>query len=256
MGTWLHKEWQEMLRLGRWIPLWATFIFLGVMQPITFKLLPSLLSMGNLPEGTVIQIPPPTPGEVLNGVVGQYNQLGLLALILVAMGSIAGERHAVGEWLWSRPVVLYQYVLAKFLVLFTAALSAILLGFSLAGYYTQQLIGAVSWSALFQGALLYGLYAAFLISLILCASAIAKTPTIAGGLALIVIITLNLVPPLVWDSPHFISGLLALLGTIFNQTAWTYFSPAWEPVLTTALATLFLLGVQLPILAQRKLLEG
>ena len=245
-----------MLRLGRWIPLWATFIFLGVMQPITYKLLPSLLSVGNLPEGTVIHIPSPAPGEVLVSVVGQYNQLGVLALILVAMGSIAGERNTVGEWLWSKPIVLYQYVLAKFLVLFITSFTAILVGFGLAGYYTEQLIGAISWSALAQGVLLYGLYLAFLISLILCTSALANSPTVAGGLALILIIAINLAPPLLWDSPHFVPGLLSLLSTTMNQAAWTSTTPSWEPVLTTGLATFFLLGIQLPILSYKANLTG
>jgi hypothetical protein len=156
-------------------------------------MLPLILgSASNLPKGTVIQIPPPTVDQVLNGITGQFNQLGMIALILVGMGLIAGERKAVGEWLWSKPVNIYHYVLAKFIVLFLPTAFSSLLGFGLGGYYTAQLIGQVDWSVLGQGALLYLLYQAFLISVILLASSLVMNPTLAGGLALLVIIPLNM----------------------------------------------------------------
>ena len=250
MSTWLAKEARDMFRLGRWIPLVAIYLFLGVLQPVTFKLLPVILdSASNLPKGTVIQIPPPTVEQVLNGIIGQYNQLGMLALILVGMGLIAGERKAVGEWLWSKPVALYQYILAKFTVLFLVAAISSLVGFGLGGYYTAQLIGPVDWNVLWQGALLYVVYQAFLISVILLASALVTNPTLAGGVALLVIVPINMLG-IVWHQ-NFVPGLMALIQTRFSQIAWSGGAP-WEPVVTTVLGTLLLLALQFPLLAWRK----
>src|SRR5665648_995232 len=165
MATWLAKEAKEMVRLRRWVPLVAVYLFLGMLQPITMKLMPVILdSASNLPKGTVIHIPTPAVDQVLYGIIGQYNQLGILALILVGMGMIAGERKLVGEWLWSKPVNVSHYVLAKYSVFLLVAGSSSLIGLGLGAYYTAQLIGPVNWTVLWQGALLYVLYQAFSVS--------------------------------------------------------------------------------------------
>lgn len=252
MATWLAKEAREMVRLGRWIPLVAVYLFLGILQPITFKLMPVILSSAsNLPKGTVIHIPPPTVDQVLNGIIVQYNELGIIALILVGMVLIAGERKLVGEWLWSKPVNMTHYVLAKYSVFFLVAALSSLIGLGLGAYYASQLIGPVNWNAVFQGALLYALYQAFLISVILLASALVTSPTLAGGVALIIIVLVNVLLPMVWQG-HFVPGLLELIQATFSQTVWSRSTPVWEPIVTTLLGTVLLIGLQIPLLAWRK----
>lgn len=252
MAIWLAKEAREMVRLGRWIPLVVVYLFLGVLQPITFKLMPLILSSaGNLPEGTVIHIPPPTVAQVLYSIIGQYNQLGILALILVGMGMIAGERKLVGEWLWSKPVNITHYVLAKYSVFFLVAALSSLIGLGIGAYYTAELIGPVHWSALCQGALLYVLFQAFLISVILLASALVTSPPLAGGIALIIILLVNLLLPMVWQG-HFVSGLLELIQLTLTQTVWSRSTPVWEPIVTSLIGTAVLIGLQIPLLAWRK----
>ena len=252
MTIWLAKEAREMVRLGRWIPLVAVYLFLSVLQPITSKLMPVILSSAsNLPKGTVIHIPPATVDQVLYSIIGQYNQLGILALILVGMGMIAGERKLVGEWLWSKPVNLTHYVLAKFSVFFLVAALSSLIGLGLGAYYTSQLIGPVNWNVLCQGALLYVLYQAFLISVILLASALVTSASLAGGIALIIIVFVNVLLPMVWQG-HFVAGLLELIQVTFSQTAWSRSTPFWEPIVTTLIGTALLIGLQIPLLAWRK----
>jgi len=252
MATWFAKEVQEMVRLGRWIPLVAVYLFLAILQPITSKLMPSILgSATSLPKGTVIHIPPATVDQVLYGIIGQYNQLGILALILVGMGMIAGERKLVGEWLWSKPVNLIHYVLAKYSVFFLVAALSSLIGLGLGAYYTTQLIGPVDWNILWQAALLYVLYQAFLISVILLASALVTSASLAGGIALIIIVFVNVLLPMVWQG-HFVAGLLQLIQATFSQTAWSGSMPVWEPIVTTFLGTVLLIGLQIPLLAWRK----
>lgn len=252
MATWLAKEVREMVRLGRWIPLVTVYLFLGILQPIMSKLMPTIISSaGKLPKGTVIHIPPPTVDQVLNTIIGQYNQLGIITLILVGMGMIAGERKLVGEWLWSKPVNLTHYVLAKYSVFFLVAALASLIGLGLGAYYTAQLIGPVDWNALCQGALLYVLYQAFLISVILLASALVTSPSLAGGVALIIIVLVNVLLPMVWQG-HFVAGLLELIQATFSQTVWSRSLPVWEPIVTTLIGTALLIGLQIPLLAWRK----
>ncbi|HEY8909146.1 MAG TPA: hypothetical protein VIM51_02550 [Desulfosporosinus sp.] len=249
---WLAKEGREMVRLGRWVPLVAVYLFLGISQPIISKLMPVILSSAsNLPKGTVIHIPPPTADQVLYGIIGNYNQLGILTLILVGMGMIAGERKMVGEWLWSKPVNMIHYSLAKYSVFFVVAALSSLIGLGLGAYYTTQLIGPVNWNALCQGALLYVLYQAFLISVILLASALVTSPSVAGGVALIIIVLVNVLLPMVWQG-HFVAGLLELIQATFSQIAWSRSLPIWEPIVTTLMGTVLCIGLQIPVLAWRR----
>jgi len=252
MATWFAKEVREMVRLGRWIPLVAVYLFLGISQPITQKLMPAILSSAtNLPKGTVIHISPATVDQVLYGIIGQYNQLGILALILVGMGMIASERKLVGEWLWSKPVNITHYVLAKYSVFFLVAAIASMIGLGVGAYYTSQLIGPVNWNVLWQGALLYVLYQAFLISVILLASALVTSASLAGGVALIIIMFVNMLLPMVWQG-HFVAGLLLLIQVTLSQTPWPGSTSAWEPIITTLIGTVFLMGLQIPLLAWRR----
>lgn len=144
--------------------------------------------------------------------------------------------------------MLWHYVLAKFVVFLAVAAAAILGGFILAGYYTTQLIGPIAWDALWQSALLYVLYTAFLISVILFASTVSPNPTLAGGLALILLIGFNLILPLAGTGSHFAKGLLTLINNTLAQHPWTAPTPTWEPVVTTTTGTLLFLLIQVPLL--------
>ena len=69
MSKWLvlyKKEWLEIIRSYKliWVPL--VFILLGAMQPVTTYFLPDILAnAGNLPNGTVIELPTPHASDVL-----------------------------------------------------------------------------------------------------------------------------------------------------------------------------------------------
>lgn len=89
----LKKEWRENFRNYKvfWIPI--VFILFGIIEPMTNYFMPQILdSVGNLPDGAVIEIPPPEPEEILVAVMGQYQLIGILVLVLAYMGSVAGER--------------------------------------------------------------------------------------------------------------------------------------------------------------------
>ncbi|MDE0583843.1 ABC transporter permease [Planococcus sp. A6] len=117
-STLLLKEWRENLRNFKifWIPV--VFILLGVTEPLSNYYLPQILdATGGLPDGAVIELPDPEPEQLLVAVMGQFQLIGMLVLVLAYMGSIAGERrNGTATLLYVRPLSYVSYFLSKWLM--------------------------------------------------------------------------------------------------------------------------------------------
>ncbi|CAM5220807.1 ABC-2 type transport system permease protein OS=Ureibacillus acetophenoni OX=614649 GN=SAMN05877842_11045 PE=4 SV=1 [Ureibacillus acetophenoni] len=139
----LHrKEWLEMTRNYKviWIPL--VFVLFGLMQPITSYYMPEILkNASNLPEGSIIQIPTPSSGEVLAQTLGQFNQIGVLVLVLAFMGIVSSERKSgMLKAILVKPVSFSSYITAKWMSAVLLSFGAIFLGMIASWYYTVLLI--------------------------------------------------------------------------------------------------------------------
>ncbi|WP_195576018.1 ABC transporter permease [Paenibacillus sp. 1001270B_150601_E10] len=148
MRTWsllYRKECLDMIRHHKWIWVPLVFLLLGVSQPITMKFLPDILAAaGNLPEGTTIQIPTPSSGEILGQTIGQFNSIGMLLLVLATMGTISSDiSSGVAAALFTRTVSPISYLLAKWAAAMTLTIPSFLIGYGGSWYYTVQLFGSV-----------------------------------------------------------------------------------------------------------------
>ena len=201
----LKKEWRENARNYKvfWIP--AVFILLGIMEPVTQYFLPQILdSVGNLPEGAVLEFPTPEPEQVLVKVMGQYQLLGLLILILAYMGTVAGERKSgAATLLYVRPLSYPAYFLSKWVMAGTVALASVWLGFLAAAYYIWLFFDAIDFGSFVQFAASYSLWILLVISIVLAASAALPSPGLAAAAALV----LTLISQVV-------DGLLGMYWTI------------------------------------------
>ncbi|WP_033542391.1 ABC transporter permease subunit [Planococcus sp. CAU13] len=194
----MKKEWRENLRNFKlfWIP--AVFILLGIMEPVTNYFLPQILdSVGNLPEGTVLEFPTPEPEQILVAVMGQYQLLGLLILALAYMGTIAGERRSgTATLLYVRPLSFPAYFMSKWMMASIIALLSVWLGFLSGYYYTYLLFGGVDLTGFAQFAATYSLWILLVISIILLASAWMPNAGLAAAFSLGMIVISQLVDSL------------------------------------------------------------
>lgn len=188
-GVLFQKEWRENLRNYKifWIP--AVFILFGIMEPVTNYFLPQILdSVGNLPEGAVIEIPPPEPAQILAAVLGQYQFVGMLVLVLAYMGAIAGERKSgTATLLYVRPLSFASYFFSKWMMAGLIALMSVWLGLLSAYYYTFLLFEQVDFVKFLQFAATYSLWILLLVSIVLAASAAMPNPGLAAAIALALI---------------------------------------------------------------------
>lgn len=193
-GILFQKEWREHLRNFKifWIP--AVFILFGILEPVTNYFLPQLLdSVGNLPDGAVIQIPEPEPEQILTAVLGQYQFIGMLVLVLAFMGTIAGERKSgTATLLYVRPLSFSAYFLSKWSIAVLVGLSSLWTGLLAAYYYILLLFEGVDFSAFLQFSATYSVWILLVISIVLAASAALPNAGLAAAVSLAIIFLLQI----------------------------------------------------------------
>ena len=197
-GVLMKKEWRENIRNYKlfWIP--AVFILLGILEPVTNYFLPQILdSVGNLPEGTVFEFPTPAPEQIIVSIMGQYQLIGLLIIVLAYMGTIAGERRSgTATLLYARPLSYPAYFMSKWVMASIIALLSVWLGFVAGYYYTYLLFGSTDLMGLFQFGATYSLWILLVVSIVLAASALMRNGGLAAAVALGVIFVSQVVDSL------------------------------------------------------------
>lgn len=204
--TLLQKELMENFRNGKWIWLPIAFMIIGISQPITTYYMPQILeSAGNLPEGTVIEIPTPPGSEVLAATLSQFGTVGSLLFVLAAMGVIANERQSRALTLvMVRPVSAFQYIASKWTGQILIALIAFVLSYGLTFYYTNLLFEPVRWESLISSFLIYCLWIIFLISFTILIGTLLKSASGIAGASIVVV------------------GGLSVVSNLFTKyTAWS-----------------------------------
>jgi len=181
------KEMLELWRTYKWIWVPCVFVLLGIMQPVSSYYMPQILEIaGGLPEGAVISIPPPTGAFVLAETLGNFGMIGLLVLVLAAMGTVSGERAGGAATLvLVRPVRYASYITAKWAAFAFLAAASLILGIAASWYYTELLIESVPFGAVLRSAMIYAVWLALVIAAAVFYSAVLKAPSAAAFLTLV-----------------------------------------------------------------------
>ena len=197
-GVLLKKEWRENVRNYKlfWIP--TVFILLGIMEPVTNYFLPQILdSVGNLPEGAVFEFPAPLPEQVMAAIMGQYQFIGLLIIVLAYMGTIAGERKSgTATLLYARPLSFSAYFMSKWVMASAIALLSVWLGFLAGYYYTYLLFGSIDLMGFIQFLASYSLWVLLVVTIVMVSSALMPNAGLAAAVSLGVIFISQIVDSL------------------------------------------------------------
>jgi len=204
--TLLNKEFLGLWRSSKviWLPI--VFMLLSLMQPVTYYFMDDIMKMsGSLPEGAVFEMPIPTSGEVMASVLSQLNTIGLLLIIVAAMGTISDERKSGALMLiFTRPLSSLQIVASKTVAHATLLVFSFVCGYLLSLYYTILLFSSLPFTDVLVSMLIYSLYIVFVVSCVVLTSAILSGN---GAIAIINVI--------------FISLLTLASGYFQEQLAWS-----------------------------------
>lgn len=202
----LKKELLESRRNFKWIWMPIVFILFGITEPLTAYYMPDILdAVGNLPEGAVIEIPPPTSEEVLLSTIGQYSMMGVLVIVLAFMGTVAGERkNGSASLVLVKPVSHQSYILSKWLSALILVWVSYALGMLSSWYYINLLFENIPSEYFLQALVTYGFWLSFIVTLTIFFSSLTASP----GLAAFSAIALSI--------------FLSFLSSVFsNQLAWS-----------------------------------
>lgn len=177
-----RKEFKGQLRTYRFLIVVAVFFIFGLVTPLLLKYLHALVPA----ENVAISIPEFTAVDAVQSYISSLGQLGLIAAILVAMGSVATERESgTAAMTLSKPVGCGRFIVAKLAALAVTFGVAIAVGAVGCYLYTVVLFGNPGGLDFLVANLLGALYLLFCLAVTVMYSSFVKSPIVAGGLSLV-----------------------------------------------------------------------
>lgn len=189
----LRKELVEAWRTRRLPVVAVLFVVVGIISPLTARYLPEILK-ASLGDQLTIPIPVPTATDALGQLQKNLGQLGALAAIALAMGSVAGELdRGTAALVLAQPVTRGAFLGAKLVAIAVVLATAVVAATVVAWVYTAILfeplpvpgwiaMAFLSWLALFAWA-----------ALTFVASAATGSTTAAAGLGFVALVVISLV---------------------------------------------------------------
>lgn len=169
MNQWLTIYQKEMSQLWRnkqliWVPL--VLMIVAVIDLLSYYYLPEIIELsGGLPGDAVFEVPSIQPYEAIMMGLEQLSFIGALIIISISMGTIANERNnGVAEIILTKPIHHVSYIMAKWFALVTLTIFSLFLALFLNWYYTNALLGAISFVSLLKVFLFYSLWFLFIVT--------------------------------------------------------------------------------------------
>lgn len=188
-GFWplLKKEIKEQLRTYRLLILGGIFLFFGLITPLTLKYLPALMKLSG--ENIQINLPAFTTVDSISEYAQTLGQVGVLVVILLAMGAIANElKHGTAYLTLSKPVTPAAFVGSKFIATSLTLIVSVIVASLVCFGYSVWLFGPSDVMAYIGLNLLAILFLIFCIALTLLFSSLFKSSLAAGGISLGIVI--------------------------------------------------------------------
>jgi ABC-2 type transport system permease protein len=192
-GTLLRKELLEAWRTRRLPVVAVLFLVVGIISPLTAKYLNeivTLLAGDQLP----IALPEPSATMALEQLQKNIGQLGALAAIALAMGSVSGELdRGTAAMVLAQPVGRPAFLTAKLLAIAAVLGIAMLLASAVAWIYTAILFEPLPVGGWLAMAVLSWLALTSWAALTFLASAATGSTMASAGIGFVALIGLSLV---------------------------------------------------------------
>lgn len=217
MGVLVQKELREHNRNYKlyWIPI--VFMIFGILEPVTNYYLPQIMeSVGNLPAGSDFMWPQFQGADIFVSLMGQYQLIGILIIILAFMGAISSERkNGTATLLYVRPISFSSYFFSKWLVVNAIVLGSLWIGFLAAWYYIRILFGPVAIGDVLTFIGTYSVWIVFAVTVVLSLSAWLSTSA-AAGLSILILLVIQI--------------LETVIGTYWMVSPWKLATYATYPL--------------------------
>ncbi len=184
MNALMIKELRENWRSFRYPAFLLVLLFFALSDPLMIKYMREILAYFAEIE---IALPDPSPQEAFATFLGDASQLGILVLIFISMGSIAGEKeNGVAGWILSKPVNRWEYYLAKAACISAIIIAGVAASSAIAYLYTWSLLGRVSFYNALWATISFTAFALLYGAISFALSTVARSPLQAGGLTVLI----------------------------------------------------------------------
>lgn len=191
-GALLRKELVEAWRTRRLPVVALLFVAVGIVSPLTARYLNEILGAalgGEIP----VPLPEPTAATALEQLQKNLAQLGALAAIALAMGSVSGELdRGTAALVLAQPVTRPAFLLAKLAGIGLVLGACTLVGVAVAWAYTLVLFGDVPLAGWLVFAILAWLALLAWAALTFLASAATGSTMAAAGIGFVALVVLSL----------------------------------------------------------------
>jgi ABC-2 type transport system permease protein len=220
----LSKEISEQWQTRRLPVVAVIFVLLGLGSPVLAKYTPDIIKLAA--SSIEFHVPTPTIKDAMDQLIKNLGQVGVLTAILLAMGSVAGEKDSgTAAFVLVKPVGRLAFLAAKFSGLALTMAIAVLLGGFAAFFYTELLFAPLSILG-FGGAcivLLLGLLEIAAVTFL--GSTLVRSPIPAAGIGVVAVVIAGIVsslPNIGHFTPFGLNELASALALQQPSAGWTW----------------------------------
>lgn len=177
-----------------WLSLF--FVLLGVSQPLILKNMDQLISNFSDTQGIKIAAKSlnPSPNEVFFSTFsGEFNQIGLLVLIMSFLNIVVSEKNGeLLDLIFVRDISPFKYMSAKFISTSIVCYISIFIGMLASYIITYANFGYFSLFRFMEFSLLFAIWIAYIISITLLLSSFLNNYFIVGVITIVLAIIVNI----------------------------------------------------------------
>jgi ABC-2 type transport system permease protein len=205
----LGKELREQWRTKRLLVVLIVFAVFGIASPLLAKYTPELIR-ALASDALASVIPPPTTADAVDQFLKNVGQTGVLAAILLAMGSVALDKErGIAALFLTKPASRAAYLLAKLIAIGVTLLAGTLAA-TLVGYgYTAWLFETLPAGGYLAMGLLLFLQLMVYATLTFLGSTLARSSLVAAAFGIAVLAVVAVVGALPGIGPYTPGGLSA-----------------------------------------------
>jgi ABC-2 type transport system permease protein len=218
----LTKEVTEHWRTGRLPVMAVIFLLFGLASPVLAKYTPEIVKLAA--SSIDIHVPTPTIKDAVAQLIKTLSQVGVLTAILLAMGSVAGEKESgTAAFVLVKPVGRFAFLAAKFSGL-TITIAAAVLACGLAAYLYTALLFAPLPAIGFGAACLVILLGLLEIAAVtFLGSTLVRSAIPAAGVGIVAIVVAGIIsslPNVSHFTPFGMNDLASALALQQTATGW------------------------------------
>ncbi len=219
----LVKEVSEQWQTRRLPVIAVIFVLVGLGSPVLAKYTPDIVKLAA--SSIEIHVPTPTIKDAVDQLIKNLGEIGVLTAILLAMGSVAGEKESgTAAFVLVKPISRFAFLAAKFSGLALTMATAVLLCGLAAFFYTELLFAPLSISGFGAACIVMLLGLLEITAVTFLGSTLVRSPIPAAGIGVVVLVIASIaasVPNIGRFTPFGLNELAGALALQQSTSGWT-----------------------------------